>query len=90
MKHVGFRFNTEASELLLWLVGSESEVFVDSENGFPQFSEFNTNTGKLSSLTGKEIKHSILDGHSNLFSRIAEFFKNVCSIILKLYYKIKK
>ena len=90
MKHVGFRFNTEASELLLWLVGSESEVFVDSENGFPQFSEFNTNTGKLSSLTGKEIKHSILDGRSNLFSRIAEFFKNVCSIILKLYYKIKK
>lgn len=90
MKHVGFRFNTEASELLLWLVGSENEVSVDSKDGFPQFSEFNTNTGKLSSLTGKEIKHSILDGHSNFFSRIAEFFKNVGSIILKLYYKIKK
>ena len=90
MKHVGFKNNTEASELLLWLVSSEEEVFVDSENGYPQFSEFNNTTGKLSSLTGSEIKHSILDEHSSFLSRLVEFFKNLCSVITNLVSKIKK
>lgn len=90
MKHVGFRNNSEASELLLWLVGSEGEVSVNSENGYPQFVEFNSITEKLTSLTGNEVKHSILDEHSSFLSRLAEFFKNIYSLILKLYYKIKK
>ena len=90
MKHVGFKNNTQASELLLWLVSSKEEVFVDSENGYPQFSEFNNTTGKLSSLTGSEIKHSILDERSSFLSRLVEFFKNLCSVITNLVSKIKK
>lgn len=87
MKHVGFRNNTQASELLLWLVGSGEEVSVNSENGYPQFSEFNNTTGKLSSLTGSEIKHSILDEHSSFLSRLFEFFKNLYSTIQNLFAK---
>lgn len=89
MKHVGFKNGSEASELLIWLVTSEEELTIYSNEKYPQFTEFNNTTEKLSSLTGGEIEHSILDGHSSLRSRIAEFFRNLLSLISKLFSKIK-
>ncbi len=85
MKHVGFRNNTQASELLLWLVSGEGELSVNDENGYAQFSEFNNTTGKLKNLTGSEVRHSVYDEKSNVFSRLAEFWKNFFSLIVKLF-----
>ena len=89
MKHVGFRNGSEASELLLWLVTSEEEQTIYSNEKYPQFTEFNNTTQKLSSLTGGEVSHSILDEHSSLRSRIAEFFRNLRALFEKLFSKVK-
>lgn len=89
MKHVGFKNGSEASQLLVWLVTSEEELTVESNEKYPQFTELNNTTEKLSSLTGGEISHSVLDEHSSLRSRIAEFFRNLFSLFEKLFSKIK-
>lgn len=89
MKHVGFKNGSEASELLLWLVTSEEGQTIYSNEKYPQFTEYNNTTEKLSSLTGGEISHSILDEHSSLRSRIAEFFRNLRALFEKLFSKIK-
>ena len=90
MKHVGFKNNTEASKLLVWLVSSETPLSVSDENGYPQFTEFNNTTGKLKSLTGDEIKHSVLDERFSVKARLAEFLHNLYSLIMNLFDKIKK
>ena len=87
MKHVGFKNKTQASELLLWLVTSETELSVQSDERYPQFTQLNNTTGKLSSLTGTEIKHSVTDEHTSIFSRIVEFFKNLLSLLSNLISK---
>lgn len=89
MKHVGFRKGSEAADLLLWLVTSEEPVTVESNEKYPQFTELNNTTNKLSSLTGGEVEHSIFDEHSSIRSRIAEFFRNLFSLISEWFSKIK-
>lgn len=90
MKHVGFKNNTEASGLLVWLVSSETPLSVNDENGYPQFTEFNNTTGKLKSLTGSEIEHSVLDERFSVKARFFEFLHNLYSLIMNFVDKIKK
>lgn len=90
MKHVGFKNNSEAGKLLLWLVSSESPLSVNDENGYPQFTEFNNATGKLKSLTGSEIKKSVFDERFSVNARFLEFLHNLYSLILNLVDNIKK
>lgn len=89
MKHVGFPVGTQASELLLWLVESEKPLSVNDEDGYPQFTALNNTTGKLTSLTGGEVRHSVLDEHSSVLSRALEFLLNLRSLILNLVEQIK-
>ena len=73
MKHIGFPYGSEAAELLVWLVCAEQEVDVRSNEKYPQFTDLNAVTGKLTSLTGNQIQTDPLDQISGLYTRFLKF-----------------
>ncbi|MGN1194613.1 MAG: hypothetical protein ACI4SB_03950, partial [Acutalibacteraceae bacterium] len=84
-RHVGLTYGTGAAELLCYLVFAEEKVTVHSDESYPQFVELDLVSGKLSSLTGSDIKNDKLDNHSNIFIRILSLLKYIFSAIKNLF-----
>ncbi len=84
-KHVGVPYGTDCQKLMTYLVTSESYVNVHSNEKYPQFMSLNKNTGKLTSLTGDEIKADIASGKSSFFMRLVEIFRNLYINIRMLF-----
>lgn len=80
-RHVGFSYNTDASEMLMWMILNDKPVDIYTNEKYPQFVELNLVSGKFSSLTGSEIKASYLDVNSNAISRLIRFVINVYTLI---------
>ena len=74
MKHVGFPIGSEAAELLIWLVTSDEAVTVRSDGRYPQFTDLDPFTGKLTKLTGGEKKAQRFDKETTFFLRFAKLF----------------
>lgn len=82
-KHVGIPYGTDCQRLLTYLVTSDSYVNVHSDESFPQFMSLNKNTGKLTSLTGEEIKADITSGKAPFFYRLVEIIRNIIVSVKK-------
>ncbi len=87
-KHVGIPYNTDCHKLMTYLVTSDSYVNVHSDENFPQFTSYNKNTGKLTSLTGDKIKADIASGKAGFFIRIVEILRNLY-INIRLLFGLK-
>ena len=87
MKHVGFPVGSGAAELLTRLVTSEEALTVQSDERFPQFTDLDPVTGKLTSLTGGEKKARLFDRESNLFIRFCKFFVDLWHKVQSLFQK---
>lgn len=72
-RHVGIGYKTGASDLMMFLATADSGVDVHTDEAFPQSTKLNRFSGKLTSLTGGEIKRELTDSHSDLLSRIINF-----------------
>lgn len=86
-KHVGVPCDTDCQKLMTYLVTSEEYVTVHSDESFPQFTSYDKNTGKLTSLTGSEIKSDISSGKSAFFIRLVEIIKSIYINIKLLFAK---
>ena len=84
-RHVGLPYGTGAAELLCYLVFTEDKVTVRSDESYPQFVELNLVSGKLTGLTGNEIRNDKLDEHSNIFIRILSLIEYIVSAIKNLF-----
>lgn len=69
-RHVGIPVGTEAADLMSFIVTSDTPVDVHTDARFPQFTRLNQMTGKLESLTGDDVKPSLLDKESNTLLRM--------------------
>ena len=87
MKHVGFPVGSGAAELLTWLVTDDGALTVQSDERFPQFTDLDPVTGRLTSLTGGEKKARLFDRESNLFIRFCKFFVDLWHTVQSLFQK---
>ena len=87
MKHVGFPVGSDAAKLLTWLVTSEDALTVESDARFPQFTDLDPLTGRLTSLTGGEKKAQLFDRESNLWIRFCKFFVDLWHKLQTLFQK---
>lgn len=87
MKHVGFPVNSDAANLLTWLVTSDDALTVQTDTRYPQFTDLDPVTGKLTSLTGGEKKAGMFDRESNLLIRFCKFFVDLWHRIETLFQK---
>ncbi len=83
-KHVGIDYKTECSDFLSWAVTTKGQISVFDNEKYPQFMHFDNVTGKLTSLTGSEIKPDKLDGKTTLLTRLIIIIKTLYSNIIKL------
>ncbi len=87
MKHVGFPVGSGAAELLTWLVTGDGALTVQSDERYPQFTDLDPVTGRLTSLTGGEKKARMFDRESNLFIRFCKFFVDLWHKLQTLFHK---
>ena len=81
MKHVGFPYGSEAAKLLVRLATAKEALDVRSDAAFPQFTDLHVLTGKLTSLTGGEVRPDVTDQVSNVFTRLVKLVRDVKELI---------